>query len=265
MSVAAYLRPRFQRELTRRVTVGVALIALALGDIWLGWLYFWALVSLGSILMMGEWSDLVKEGLKRRFAQAAICVPLLLLAPQPPFPGPSITVLLAFVGMAAVLAIGAQSVRLALGMFYAGLPAVALVFLRELDFGHEIAMWALALVWATDIGAFFVGKSIGGPKVWPAVSPKKTWSGAIGGILSAIGAGLLFFYFGRLPLELALASGLLSVVAQAGDFFESFLKRRAGVKDSGDLLPGHGGVMDRLDGLVPVAPLVALLWLWWVI
>ena len=67
----------------------------------------------------------------------------------------------------------------------------------------------------------------------------------------------------ELPLELALASGLLSVVAQAGDFFESFLKRRAGVKDSGDLLPGHGGVMDRLDGLVPVAPLVALLWLWW--
>ena len=265
MSVATYLRPRFQRELTRRVTVGVVLIALALGDIWLGWLYFWALVSLGSILMMGEWSDLVKEGYKRRFAQAAITVPLILLAPQAPFPGPSIIVLLAFVGMAAALAIGAQSIRLALGIFYAGLPAVALVFLRELDFGHEIAMWALALVWATDIGAFFVGKSIGGPKVWPAISPKKTWSGAIGGILSAIGAGLLFNYFGRLPIELALSSGLLSIVAQAGDFFESFLKRRAGVKDSGDLLPGHGGVMDRLDGLVPVAPLVALLWLWWML
>ncbi len=264
MSVAAFIRPRFQRELSRRIAVGIALIALALGDIWLGWLYFWALVSLGSILMMGEWSDLVKEGLKRRFAQAAITVPLILLAPQAPFPGPSITVLLAFVGMAVVLAIGAQSIRLALGIFYAGLPAVALVFLRELDFGHEIAMWALALVWATDIGAFFVGKTFGGPKVWPAISPKKTWSGAIGGIISAIGCGLLFHHFGRLTLELALFSGVLSVVAQAGDFFESFLKRRAGVKDSGDLLPGHGGVMDRLDGLVPVAPLVALLWIWWV-
>ncbi|MDE0932688.1 MAG: phosphatidate cytidylyltransferase [Novosphingopyxis baekryungensis] len=263
MSLTAAIRPHFQRELVRRATVGLALIVLALGDIWLGGLYFWALVSLGSILMMGEWSDLVKEGYKRRLAQAAITVPLLLLAPQAPFPGPSITVLLVFVLMTGVLAIGAQSVRLSLGLFYAGLPAVALVFLRELDFGHEIAMWALSLVWATDIGAFFVGKSLGGPKIWPAISPKKTWSGGIGGILSALGCGLLFHYFGRLPLELALFSGVLSILAQAGDFFESFLKRRAGVKDSGDLLPGHGGVMDRLDGLVPVAPLVALLWLWW--
>jgi phosphatidate cytidylyltransferase len=111
----------------------------------------------------------------------------------------------------------------------------------------------------TDIGAYFAGRSIGGPKLAPAVSPNKTWAGLIGGVVSALVLGLLLWEFAGLPLQLACASPILAVIAQIGDLYESWLKRQAGVKDSGTILPGHGGVLDRLDGLVPVAPAAAAL------
>jgi phosphatidate cytidylyltransferase len=115
------------------------------------------------------------------------------------------------------------------------------------------------VVWATDIGAFFAGRRFGGLKLAPTISPSKTWSGLFGGMIAAglIGAGLGVML--ELPLITAWLGVPLAVVAQMGDLFESALKRRAGVKDSGHILPGHGGVLDRLDGLVPVAVLVAVL------
>ncbi|RYY38980.1 MAG: phosphatidate cytidylyltransferase, partial [Sphingomonadales bacterium] len=118
--------------------------------------------------------------------------------------------------------------------------------------------WAMALVWACDIGAYFAGRTIGGPKLMPSVSPNKTWAGLVGGVSAAAVFGLVLTMWG-LPMLLALATPVLAVLAQAGDLYESHLKRRAGVKDSGSVLPGHGGVLDRLDGLVPVAPVAALL------
>jgi phosphatidate cytidylyltransferase len=141
---------------------------------------------------------------------------------------------------------------------------MALIFLRQQEpdnFGLLLAFWALALVWATDIGAYFSGRAIGGPKLAPRVSPSKTWAGLGGGVLAALVLGFVLHRFAGLPIQLAAASGLLAVAAQLGDLLESAMKRRAGVKDSGSLLPGHGGVMDRLDGVATAAPLAALLYL----
>ena len=145
------------------------------------------------------------------------------------------------------------------GFFYAVFPAIALLWVRERDaHGLELLVWIFLVTWSTDIGAYFVGRSFGKRKLAPSISPGKTVEGLCGGIAVATligGAWALAMGLGH-PL-LALAP-VLAIAAQAGDLFESSMKRRAGVKDSGSWLPGHGGVLDRLDGLVPVAVLTAL-------
>ena len=115
------------------------------------------------------------------------------------------------------------------------------------------------MVWATDIGAYFAGRAIGGPKLAPSVSPNKTIAGLIGGVICAAVLAGAWVYYVQLPAKLLWLAVLFAVAAQLGDLFESGLKRRAGVKDSGTWLPGHGGLLDRLDGLVPVAVLTAVL------
>ena len=144
------------------------------------------------------------------------------------------------------------------GCVYALAAALALLWVRDrADNGIALVFWVFAIVWATDIGAYFTGRAIGGPKLAPAISPGKTWAGFYGGIVAAtIVAGAWAMFTGLDPVLLLLAP-LFSVAAQGGDLFESWMKRRAGVKDSGRLLPGHGGVFDRLDGLLPVAILTA--------
>jgi phosphatidate cytidylyltransferase len=117
----------------------------------------------------------------------------------------------------------------------------------------------MGLVWAADSAAYFAGRAIGGPKLAPAISPKKTWSGFVGGLLGAtLGAFAMVWLF-ALPVQLAYVTPLLAILSVFGDLYESNLKRQAGVKDSGKVLPGHGGLLDRLDGLVFVAPPAALL------
>ena len=144
------------------------------------------------------------------------------------------------------------------GFFYALLPALALLWIRDrADQGLELLLWAFIVTWATDIGAYFAGRAIGGPKLAPAISPNKTVAGLAGGIVSAGLAGFAWVEATHLPLLLIWIAPTLAVAAQAGDLFESWMKRRAGVKDSGRWLPGHGGVLDRLDGLVPVAVVTA--------
>jgi phosphatidate cytidylyltransferase len=144
------------------------------------------------------------------------------------------------------------------GFVYALAAAIALLWIRDrADNGLALVMWVFTVVWTTDIGAYFVGKSIGGPKLAPAISPGKTWAGFYGGVVAAsIVAGVWASLTGLHWVVLLLAP-LMSVAAQGGDLFESWMKRRAGVKDSGSWLPGHGGIFDRLDGLLPVVILTA--------
>lgn len=142
---------------------------------------------------------------------------------------------------------------------YVLLPAISLLYVMDQG-GSESIFWLLAVIWATDIGAYVSGRLIGGPKLAPAVSPKKTWSGAVGGLIWAViaSSGVYWAYHGVFVPYLAAITILLSVISQAGDLFESALKRRFDVKDSGALIPGHGGLMDRFDGLWAAAPSTAL-------
>ena len=144
------------------------------------------------------------------------------------------------------------------GFFYALLPALALLWIRERD-AHGVALliWSFIVTWSTDIGAYFAGRKLGRRKLAPTISPKKTVEGLYGGIAAATLLGGAFSLAMGLGIALLALAPVLAVAAQAGDLFESGMKRRAGVKDSGAWLPGHGGVLDRLDGLVPVAVLTA--------
>jgi phosphatidate cytidylyltransferase len=143
------------------------------------------------------------------------------------------------------------------GFFYAVLPALALLWVRERG-GLDLLIWVFIVTWSTDIGAYFAGRKFGKRKLAPSISPKKTVEGLYGGIAAAALLGGAWVLAMGLAKPLLVAAPLFAIAAQGGDLFESALKRRAGVKDSSNLLPGHGGVLDRLDGLVPVAVLTAL-------
>jgi phosphatidate cytidylyltransferase len=150
------------------------------------------------------------------------------------------------------------------GFVYALAAAISLLWIRERsdpdlpNGGLVLLLWVFIVVWSTDIGAYFAGRSIGGPKLAPTISPGKTWAGFYGGILAATVLGGAWASLSRLPFVLLLFAPPFAAAAQGGDLFESWMKRRAGVKDSGNWLPGHGGVFDRVDGLLPVAILTAV-------
>jgi phosphatidate cytidylyltransferase len=148
------------------------------------------------------------------------------------------------------------------GLAYVILAGVAVLWLRHDPVaGRADVLFLLSIVWAGDIGAYLVGRWIGGPRLAPHISPGKTWSGSVGGLLAAIAAGSLAAHFlsDAATWRAMLIAAALSVVAQAGDLLESFVKRRLQVKDSGHLIPGHGGLFDRLDGVLAAAPVAALL------
>ena len=150
---------------------------------------------------------------------------------------------------------------LGFGLAYVAAPCSALIILRQAEpFGWAAVLFLLLVVWATDVGGYFGGRSFGGPKLWPVVSPKKTWSGALCGLAAGMAAGGATLWaagVGKALIGLVLAAPL-SIAAQAGDLLESAVKRRFGVKDSGRVIPGHGGILDRVDGLFAAA---ALAWL----
>lgn len=148
-----------------------------------------------------------------------------------------------------------------LGIVYITLPVTSLFALRSLESGFSIVLWMLIVVWATDIAAYFTGRALGGPKLAPTISPNKTWSGLGGGVLAAGLAGCIFTWIIAPAhlLPITLLSAVLAVVAQGGDLLESGLKRHFGIKDSGTLIPGHGGILDRIDGLITAAPVVAII------
>lgn len=148
---------------------------------------------------------------------------------------------------------------MAAGLPYIGLSAVALSWLRADSYGTVTLGWVFLVVWATDTVAYVVGKTVGGPKLCPPISPQKTWSGAVGGLLGAVAAGFgISLVAGAEPWIPVIASLALSVLGQTGDLAESAVKRHFGVKDSGAIIPGHGGLFDRADALLAVAPAAAL-------
>lgn len=252
---------RTPSNLRLRMIASVAMIAVATVSLVAGGLLFWLLAVVISLLMMAEWAGLAGANQReKRIGQFALSVPLALMAPAELILESRYFFTLGLLaGAAFFVAIVTRRPQLAGGVVYCGLPVLALVVIRREEAGLVLAFWTLALVWATDIGGYFAGRAIGGPKLAPRISPSKTWAGLIGGVLlaSALGAAL-HLRFG-LPAGLAATTPVLAVLAQLGDLYESTVKRRAGVKDSGDILPGHGGVLDRLDGVVPVAPVAALL------
>lgn len=165
------------------------------------------------------------------------------------------------IGVAAVLVVTGREPWLTAGTLYIGLPCVALIWLRDGEYGRDRVFWLMGVVWATDIGAYAAGRLIGGPRLAPRISPNKTWAGLLGGIAAAALVSASFALAGPAGtphIASAILLGiLLAVLAQAGDLGESWVKRRFGVKDSSTLIPGHGGLLDRVDALLVVTMAVA--------
>lgn len=246
-------------NLQLRVLSAVVLAVAVLWLTWLGGLPFRLLVALIGAAIFYEWCAMSRTVANASYqALTALLLAAVLLALLAGLP--AATVLLMLVG-AAIASIGVGFIRgqgswTTVGLAYAGFSGVSLAYLRGGDHsGLTAILFLFATVWATDILAYFVGRAVGGPKLAPAISPGKTWSGAVGGAIGGLAAGLLaakMVGVPNLPL-LGIVALLLSIISQIGDLFESWVKRRCGVKDSGAIIPGHGGVMDRVDGLVAAA------------
>jgi phosphatidate cytidylyltransferase len=245
-------------DLGRRSLVGAVLAAIAIFILWLGDVALWALLTVAAIVALVEWAGLVRA----HRARLLLCSVILIVGMTYALPvlwGPDRSTLALLLISALVMALFPRFGGMSVGLGYVGTAAIAILFLRAQPNGFMLTLWTLVVVWATDIGAYFAGHRIGGAKLAPAISPNKTWAGLFGGMVAAAAAGLLVAVAGKLPVSAFWLGAPLAVVAQMGDLLESVLKRRAGVKDSGTLLPGHGGLLDRIDGLLPVAILVGAL------
>ena len=249
---------RVGSDLGIRAAVGAALIVLALAALWIGGWGLWTLVTAIALLAAAEWGGLVRaDGLRIGTALAVLAAALVCAAPA--YWGTDRSSVALLLILALVLAMVPRCGAIACGIAYVGTAGIALLFLRAQPNGLVLTLWTLAIVWATDIGGYFAGRTFGGPRLAPRISPSKTWSGLAGGVVAAAIVGGVIGWQGGLPRPSLWLGALLAVLAQAGDLFESGMKRRAGVKDSGRILPGHGGVLDRVDGALPVAILVAAL------
>jgi phosphatidate cytidylyltransferase len=257
------------RNLLMRIAAAMVLAPLAIAAVYAGG-WFWivpvAAVAIGLCL---EWLTVIHAEHDR---PAMVCGPVALATAGVSFGLGWIEVswLAVAAGLVAVVLLSRQARRwTAAGFLYAAAALMAsLLVRRDVEMGFVALLFVLAVVWATDIGGYFAGRGIGGPKLWPTVSPKKTWAGAIGGFTASLAVALLVAIFDphRGDPVLALRTGpllalaaVLSIAAQFGDLFESAVKRRFGVKDSSHLIPGHGGLMDRLDGFIAAIVLAAIL------
>ncbi|MGD9615675.1 MAG: phosphatidate cytidylyltransferase [Alphaproteobacteria bacterium] len=269
------------RALRLRVLSSLVLAPIAIGAVWFGWPFLPLLTAVAAAVMAWEWGRLCQGG--RSGGAALGATPTGMLALQPSglvlvaavlaavgaasVSATGIGIGLAVVGAAVVFTVagrepGTPAIWLASGALWIALPCVLLLWLAEHDgAGRAVLLWILAIVWATDIGAYAFGSRIGGPRLAPRWSPRKTWAGLLGGVFCAalVGWAAAQLLEGSAVLPLVMLSAGLAIVGQFGDLAESVAKRRFGVKDSSDLIPGHGGLLDRLDGLLAVIPAVSLL------
>jgi phosphatidate cytidylyltransferase len=250
---------RGSRNLLTRVIAALILAPTAIAIAWAGgWL--WAgLVTMAAIGLYVEWLVIVGFGRNAGViaaGTAALSLSGFCLA-SGRLEAALVTVVLGAVSVA--LMCPGKRAWAAAGLCYAAAAEIASVLVRlDQAWGFAALILVLLVVWVTDIGGYFAGRGIGGPKLWPRVSPKKTWAGAIGGFVAslAIAAGFAVFKLGETGPLLLLAAAL-SIASQLGDLFESAVKRRFGVKDSSQIIPGHGGLLDRLDGFVAAIVLAA--------
>lgn len=255
---------RLSHDLKRRVPSAIALGVLALVATWYGgfpFLLFWVIAAGG---IWYEWATVVRAEPRTTLigigAVAIVIAAAFVSVKLPLFA--AITTIAGAIAVALMLR-AASNLRAwtGAGVIYAGLAFIPIVLLREdVRFGFWAVIWIYAVVWLTDIAAYFAGKFIGGARLVPSISPSKTWSGAIGGTLFGVlgGAAVATFANARFTAMYIFIAFVVSVASQAGDIFESFVKRKFGAKDSSALIPGHGGLMDRLDGFI-AGSLLALL------
>jgi phosphatidate cytidylyltransferase len=252
-------------DLATRFAAAVVMIAVASLSIYVGGWLFRLLVAAGAAAMLLEWGDMHRTPRMWTWAGVALLAVPTLILPEILFPVAEsdpleITADLfdrlwqgaAVIGVIGLLyGVFSRRLHMGWGYVYIALPSLALLVLSWAWF--ELVFWLMLVTWSTDIFAYFAGRSIGGPKLAPRISPNKTWAGLIGGMAGAAVIGALAAWAFGIGSPFLWLGAPMGALAQIGDLYESRVKRRLGVKDSGSILPGHGGVLDRVDGLLPVA------------
>ena len=253
-------------SLKTRVISAAVLLPIVVAFLYVGGLGFALFLAFAAILMAGEWDRLTGG---RGFGQQGVMLAAgLVLVLTLGYLGKVEWALLVLLPIAVVLALlgqfwGRGMAWPVLGLFWLGLPCLALMWLRMGDQGMLAVFWLFLSVWSCDTGAYVSGRSIGGPKLAPRISPNKTWAGLLGGILAAMVASVLLALISgsESTVLFAIQGALLALISQCGDLAESSVKRRFDVKDSGNLIPGHGGILDRADGVLFAAPALVLLFM----
>jgi phosphatidate cytidylyltransferase len=268
-------------DLPTRFAAAVVMIAVAIVATYLGGWWFRVLAAAAAALMLVEWADMHRVARAWAYAGAALLVAALLAGADYLYPAggadwivdeatgdivayfdaetlaPNWTAFGGLAGLGLAMALLSRRPALGGGIVYVGIPTFAMLSLSWV--WTILVFWVFVVTWATDILAYFAGRAIGGPKLAPRISPNKTWAGLIGGAAGAALLGWLAALWFEMEPIFHWLGGPLGVIAQLGDLYESWVKRRAGVKDSGTILPGHGGVLDRLDGLLAAALALTLL------
>ncbi len=257
-------------DLPTRFAAAVVMIGVALTATWLGGWWFRLLGAAAAAIMMIEWADMRRVPRIWAYAAAGLMAASLLGVTEYLYPAaeellefdgadlaPNWIGFAVLAGLALIVGAASRRVALGWGFLYIAIPSFALLSLSWV--WVTLVFWVFAVTWATDIFAYFAGRAVGGPKLAPKISPNKTWAGLVGGIAGAALCGWLIATWFEMEAFFLWMGGPMAVVAQAGDLYESWEKRRAGVKDSGSLLPGHGGVLDRLDGLLAATVATTLL------
>lgn len=255
-------------EITPRVVSAAVLVPVVLAAAYAGGFVFAALIAVFAVVMTWEWARVTAEG---RFGGEGVVLVAVVAAALGGglVAGPVWGIVVAGAGAIAAAAVLRQMNAdhpgwAAAGIPYVAVPALSLIWLRgETPAGFLVVLWLFAVVWATDIAAYFAGRQWGTALLAPTVSPRKTWAGAIGGLIAALAVSLAAapLVGPADPVALIILGAVVSIAGQFGDLFESAVKRRFGVKDTSEIIPGHGGALDRADSLIAAAPIVALaLW-----